>query len=945
MFKINEIVISNTTPLTTNVIWVKPVSFGLYKLLVYTDSGWTSVSPDESKQALINASTEYNTLHSVETLTLQQAVNKVPETDKGLGKMITYFDGTNWQFRQYAGTTLSGWNAIGNWVTVSSSTIDYTGFPLYNITTTIPLTAGQYYTATTARAAVPVNIRKRGLELLYETSAGVWYSERFIGTSVADWTIVNNWEAVLSKTYIDTQDALKIDKTSITSNFGNDETKILSQKGYTDDMTAWLPSAVYSDRVSTDSGSIKDKVSLFETYRNAFNLLPNTVLAYSPELGIKQSITDLVYKGTKLYDISNNNNDGSQGNVSNQPYIGGNIAPNEKQWLWGNGKYISHNAKSFANNEKWSFSWVGDLLYSTTVYFGASQGSVSLTSLGASFTNTLGTQISMLHSLNILNRTTRHYLICRGLGEIEYWVNGVLRAKTSIADTSITFQNLYTITKTKSVRIFNKDLSKSEIENLDKFFLSIYLEHETTIIGSQSWHTSNQMINTTQDLFNIPEIQANSASITYLSNFASGIDNFEAITNATLAGNIDGILGVDDVLKITITTANTSVLRKAITIPYGAFKITFDYYIPNADTVTRLLITDYNAAGNYLDTNVLGFTKGSWITITGYINLTSGAATTGLRLFAYGGSTTDEVYIKNFKVENMGWSDAQAAYDSAITAGKTNFEAVKTAAMWCKYNNNDDNVPIYGYILNWWAAYLLSINPPIGLRYPTELDTDQLRTTLGGYTVAGGKLKKEGTVYFNSPNTGATNESGFTAVGGGIRLPAGGFVNVKDEQYHWVMPESSSTLGKYIVIRANSAGLGATATLDKRYGMSVRFLKNAPSGPETQELDTGLFTTDIVTAQKELTMSFGHKVVEVKVNSLTNNLTNFKVELRNSAGVFIQNIVQGISITANAPVDIPVIITQPILFQDAKLWITATGNTGTNNLGMQVKILTKQIMY
>ena len=171
MFKINEIVISNTTPLTTNVIWVKPVSFGLYKLLVYTDSGWTSVSPDEAKQALINASTEYNTLHSVETLTLQQAVNKVPETDKGLGKMITYFDGTNWQFRQYAGTTLSDWNTVGNWVTVSSSTIDYTGFPLYNITTAIPLTAGQYYTATTARAAVPINVRKRGNKWQYQFEA------------------------------------------------------------------------------------------------------------------------------------------------------------------------------------------------------------------------------------------------------------------------------------------------------------------------------------------------------------------------------------------------------------------------------------------------------------------------------------------------------------------------------------------------------------------------------------------------------------------------------------------------------------------------------------------------------------------------------------------------------------------------------------------------------
>ena len=96
-------------------------------------------------------------------------------------------------------------------------------------------------------------------------------------------------------------------------------------------------------------------------------------------------------------------------------------------------------------------------------------------------------------------------------------------------------------------------------------------------------------------------------------------------------------------------------------------------------------------------------------------------------------------------------------------------------------------------------------------------------------------------------------------------------------------------------------------------------------------MDTGIFTADIATAQKELTMSFGHKVTEIKVNSLTNNLTNFKVELRNSTGVLLITLVQGVTITANSPIDIPILVTQPMLFQDAKLWITATGNTGATN--------------
>ena len=946
MFKINEIVISNTTPLTTNVIWVKPVSFGLYKLLVYTDSGWTSVSPDEAKQALINASTEYNTLHSVETLTLQQAVDKVPETDKGLGKMITYFDGTNWQFRQYAGTTLSGWNTVGNWVTVSSSTIDYTGFPLYNITTAIPLTAGQYYTATTARAAVPVNVRKRGLELLYETSAGVWYSERFIGTSVADWTIVNNWEAVLSKTYIDTQDALKIDKTSITSNFGNDETKVISQKGYTDDIAAWLPSAVYSDRVSTDSGSIKGKQALFDSYKTALDLLPNTVLAFSPEIGVKQSVNGLVYKASKLYDMSPIGNDANQATAANQPYIGGNIAPNERMWLWGTSKQIAHSPISFVNGAKWSLVWVGDVnLPRTTLYYGSNQGFIDITSVDMQFGSTTNVVATLSHGLNIIGKTAKHYFICRGLGEIEYWVDGILRNKKPVSDTSFIFQNLYLGQKLKSLRVFNKDLSKSEIEGLDKFLASIYPEHETTTIGSQGWVTSNHLGNVTSDGFVIPEVQGNDAAsnaeLLANGNFESGLVG--AITNeggvvATYTLNtINPINGTQDG-RLQVTTAGTLDTRPIIN--FGAsnilalgktYKVSIDYKVNSGVVLLRAI---------WNGTNIIAINK--TLTTSGsyeyYIAIKANTAP----LMYFNGTNLFDLQIDNISIKEVGWADSQAVYDYYISIGQSVLEATKAAAMFCKYNNSDDNAAVYGYLYNWWAAYLFWLYPPKGLRVHLKADQDQFINTIGSTNV--GKLKKEGLTYWNTPNAGATNESGFTALGGGRRNPNGTFQDEKVLCSLWSSQSDTATTAHRINIDHISSGLIVLA-IDKRWGFSIRFLKNAPTGNETQELDTGLFTTDIATAQKELTMSFGHKVVEVKVNSLTNNLTNFKVELRNSAGVFIQNIVQGISITANTPVDIPIIITQPVLFQDAKLWITATGNTGTNNLGMQVKILTKQIMY
>ena len=918
MFKINEIVISNTTPLTTNVMWVKPVSFGLYKLLVYTDSGWTSVTPDEAKQALINASTEYNTLHSIETLTLQQAVDKVPDTDKGLGKMITYFDGTNWQFRQYAGTTLSGWNTVGNWVTVSSSTIDYTGFPLYNITVAVPLTAGQYYTATTARAAVPVNVRKRGLELLYETSAGVWYSERFIGASVADWTLVNNWEAVLSKTYIDTQDALKIDKTSITPDFGTDTEKVISQKGYTDDMKIFLPASVQSDRISTDLGIITNKQLLMDNYKTLIDLYNNISLHYSPELGNKQNNTLLVYKTSKLYDTSLNLNDGIQNTASTQPYLVNNVATNEHNSLWGLGKSLVHNPISFANGVKWSLALViENNLPIERLYTGTNQGYVDLRNTYCQIGNTTGGNVIITHSLSLIGRTTRHYLVCRGLGEIEYWIDGSLVGKGTLADTSIIFQNLtVSLRKLKSLYIFNKDLAKSEIETLDTFLGTAYPSIEGTAIGSQYWATSNAMISVTGDGTAIPEVQSNDAAsnaelITNAADREFSSDTGFWLKNGTNTAIIDGVLRVTNA-----DTVASGISRNLLLTVGKQFQV-----IITINSISNGGITVQ------IGTNIFTITSTGTFTI-------NGVCQGDTRLRIYGDTLGQSFEADNVSIKECGWADAQLLYDNAITYGKSVLEATKAAAMLCKYNNSDDNAAVYGYLYNYFARYLFRLFPPKGLRAPVSPDFEQTKTTIGStdFTVYSKKLITEKSGYFNILGT---NETGFSAVGSGVRSSDGTFINLN----------SFGTIGggdnSVLHIASNANAIGHVNTR----GFALRFLKNAPSGPETQELDTGLFTTDIATAQKELTMSFGHKVVEVKVNSLTNNLTNFKVELRNSAGVFIQNIVQGISVTANTPIDIPIVITQPVLFQDAKLWITATGNTGTNNLGMQVKILTKQIMY
>jgi uncharacterized protein (TIGR02145 family) len=94
---------------------------------------------------------------------------------------------------------------------------------------------------------------------------------------------------------------------------------------------------------------------------------------------------------------------------------------------------------------------------------------------------------------------------------------------------------------------------------------------------------------------------------------------------------------------------------------------------------------------------------------------------------------------------------------------------------YCWYDNKPAYGARYGALYNESAAS----NPklaPIGWHVPTASDWSKLISYLGGLSVAGGKMKEEGTAHWPSPNTGATNESGFTAISGCWRADPWGFL-------------------------------------------------------------------------------------------------------------------------------------------------------------------------
>ncbi|MEO6542359.1 MAG: fibrobacter succinogenes major paralogous domain-containing protein, partial [Ferruginibacter sp.] len=119
-----------------------------------------------------------------------------------------------------------------------------------------------------------------------------------------------------------------------------------------------------------------------------------------------------------------------------------------------------------------------------------------------------------------------------------------------------------------------------------------------------------------------------------------------------------------------------------------------------------------------------------------------------------------------------------------------------TTGAWCYYSNNAANGPVYGKLYNWYAVNDPRGLAPTGWHVPTDAEFTTLRTCLGGNAVAGGKLKEIGTTHWNSPNVGATNSSGFTALpagesGGGAGINMGQFNNMWTSTEYLPLPTSA----------------------------------------------------------------------------------------------------------------------------------------------------------
>ena len=143
----------------------------------------------------------------------------------------------------------------------------------------------------------------------------------------------------------------------------------------------------------------------------------------------------------------------------------------------------------------------------------------------------------------------------------------------------------------------------------------------------------------------------------------------------------------------------------------------------------------------------------------------------------------------------------------------------------------DDCADIYGNLYNWYAVGDSRGLCPDGWHVPSDDEWTILMDYLGGESVAGGKIKEctEGSCpesdYWNSPNIGATNESGFTALPAGYRSYNGGhFFSIGTYSDFWSSSEFNSTKAWHREMYCDYSHVYRTYSHSKQGGFSIRCL-------------------------------------------------------------------------------------------------------------------------
>ncbi|UCE19682.1 MAG: hypothetical protein JSV84_04880 [Gemmatimonadota bacterium] len=224
---------------------------------------------------------------------------------------------------------------------------------------------------------------------------------------------------------------------------------------------------------------------------------------------------------------------------------------------------------------------------------------------------------------------------------------------------------------------------------------------------------------------------------------------------------------------------------------------------------------------------------GYWSNISTFTISTGGNTVTDIDGNVY---QTVTIGTQVWMAENLKVTRFRNGATIPIITDSTDWSNLSTGA-YCNYENNSNNATTYGRLYNWYAVNDSGNIAPGGWHVPSDDEWKQLEMYLGMSqeeadaaglrgTDEGGKLKETGTAHWEDPNTGATNESGFSALPGGSRHWDGKFAVMGSFAAFWCSTDSNSYQGWSRSLGYFNSMVFRGGSSDKRTGLSVRCVKD-----------------------------------------------------------------------------------------------------------------------
>jgi uncharacterized protein (TIGR02145 family) len=202
------------------------------------------------------------------------------------------------------------------------------------------------------------------------------------------------------------------------------------------------------------------------------------------------------------------------------------------------------------------------------------------------------------------------------------------------------------------------------------------------------------------------------------------------------------------------------------------------------------------------------------------------------RITDYDGNSYDTVIIGSqvWMKQNLRTTHYNNGIAIPLVIGNAAWASLTTGARSYYDNDSTANDAVYGALYNWYAVSDINLICPSGWHVSTNAEWQNAEIFLGGSTIAGGKMKEAGTVHWKSPNTGATNSSGFTGLPGGMRDPLNNsFRTLKENGLWWTATAYNTSLVWSTYLWYLFAGVDHNP-VPKHYGLSIRCVKDVETG-------------------------------------------------------------------------------------------------------------------